>query len=108
MAQFIKMSNRNEFFIMIQFGVFVYKEANDAKYLQLVISYASERFIYAYGNFYTNTDNNELFGLYVFDPISLKLKMAFLLQNWNRFYGFNIAELNSDAIYSINNSTIYR
>ena len=87
---------------------YVYKEANDAKYLQLVISYASERFIYAYGNFYTNTDNNELFGLYVFDPISLKLKMAFLLQNWNRFYGFNIAELNSDAIYSINNSTIYR
>ena len=93
--------------IIVQFVVLFYKPTYDVSYRLLTISHASERFIYAYGKSY-NSSTYIFYGLYVFDPITLKLKMAFLLENWNKYYGFNIAELNSDAIYSINNSTLYR
>ena len=86
---------------------YVYKQKSSSNYRQLVISYISERFVYGYGNSYYATDNFST-SLYLFDPISLKLKLAYTLSNWGNFYGFNVAELNSDAIYCIGFSKLYK
>ena len=86
---------------------YVYKLSTDSKYRMLTISYISERFIYGYGNSYYNI-NVYSFSLYLFDPITLKLKLAYTLNYWNKFFGFNFVELNSDSIYWVKNSNIYR
>ena len=73
----------------------------------LTISYVSERFIYGYGNSYYGEGMNP-FSLYLFHPITLKLKLAYTLDYCRKFYGFNIVEEKSDAIYWVKDSRIYR
>ena len=69
--------------------------------------HVSERFIYGYGNSYANI-TVYLYSLYLFDPVTLKLKLVYKLNFWSKFQGFNIVELKSDAIYWVKYSQLYR
>ena len=86
---------------------YIFKISADSNYRILYISYISERFIYGYGTSYSNkfVYSNSL---YLFDPITLKLKLAYTLKDWSTFYGFTISKLNSDAIYWVKGSKLFR
>ena len=87
---------------------YVYKPVTDSAYRMLTISHVSERFIYWYANLFNDAHVAYYYGLLLFDPITLKLKLAYALEDWSKFYGFNIFELNSDAIYWAKESKFYR
>ena len=87
---------------------FVYKNLTNSVYRMLTISHVSERFIYWYGDIFIDASIADSYGLLLFDPITLKLKLAYRLSGWRKFYGFNIVERNSDAIYWAKFYTFYR
>ena len=61
---------------------YVYKPTEISSYRMLTISHASERFIYAYGNLFYDSYYFYSFALYLFDPITLKLKLVYGLLQW--------------------------
>ena len=87
--------------------VYSFKGSFDIEYHELVITYASKQSIYAYGNSMNFTTIN-YYSLFLFDPITLKLKIIYSLIYWNKFYGFHIVELNSDAMYWVSNNKFAR
>ena len=87
---------------------YVYKPTENSSYRMLSISHVSERFIYAYGNLFYDFSNPYFNALYLFDPTTLKLKLVYGLSEWYRFFGVNVAGLNSDAIYCLKYSKLYR
>ena len=87
---------------------YVYKPYIDSSYRMLTISHVSERFIFGYGNTFNDFTAAYVYGLFLFDTPTLKLKFVYTLAGWKKFYGFDIAELNSDAIYWVQDSKLYR
>ena len=87
---------------------YVYKPSTDSAYRILTISHVSERFIYWYANLFIDDSIFYFYSLLLFDSITLKLKLAYILNGWKKVYGFNIFELKSDAIYWAKNSKLYR
>ena len=87
---------------------YVYKPTEISNYRMLTISHASERFIYAYGNLFYDSYYFYTFALYLFDPITLKLKLVYGLLQWFKFFGVNVTGMNSDAIYCLKYSKLYR
>ena len=86
---------------------YLYKPSTNSNYRTLTILHVSERFIYGSGNSFYNI-NVSSYSLYLFDPITLKLKLAYTLNGWKKFIGFNMIELNSDAIYWVKDSNLFR
>ena len=86
---------------------YVYKPIEDSDYRTMTICYASDKYVYAYGDSVIINDFY-IFSLYIFSSTSLKLIKVYTLNNWKRYYGFRDDELNTDVIYWIEYSRLHK
>ena len=87
---------------------FISKPSDNLKYRSLNIFYISDKFVYAYGesNFDPNVDT--YISIFLFNQTTFKLTKIIYPDCLNNFYGFKNIELNSDEIYWISKTLLYR
>ena len=69
--------------------------------------YASDKYVYAYGDSVIGTYSYP-FSLYIFNASSLKLIKVYILDGWNRYYGFRDDGLKTDVLYWVESIILYK
>ena len=87
---------------------YVSNPVSNTNYRQLIVSYISDKFIYAYGEGVSNTGTIYPLSLFIFNLTTLILEKVYYSEIWTNYHGFKSVDDNSDAIYWINQSRIIR
>ena len=67
--------------------VYVNKQANNTIYRRLIISYATDKFVYAYGESFTYEGSSKFIDLYLYNRTTLKLTKTFRTIGWGVYFG---------------------
>ena len=88
--------------------VFISKKSDYLKSRSLIISYVSDKFVYAYGESNSDPNVDVFISIFLFNQTTFKLARILHPESWNDYYGFKNIQLNSDEIYWISKAILYR
>ena len=70
--------------------------------------YASDKYVYAYGDSVIDRAYSYPFSLYIFNASSLKLIKVYFMSPCDRYYGFRDDGLKTDVLYWIDSIILYK